>query len=286
MLHFQLHLYRGCFDVCDDDNEAIATPTLKVFLQPDTEQRPRTQSPRKGEGQEAGRSDFENLGEVISQSRQVSSLQRIFLSGSLVQDNAPSPEKVNDADRDHLQQRYQPERNYSGPLQYRLKKDIFNSASVEDAPEGAVIQRRGRFKVTSADLSPKDISTAPSNGPSNWGFGGSVSPSSPSIAAASFLPSLQCILQQNSMQKEEISKLIKCVEQLSVSTTESGEGGSNDPSQIPIASYRERELQSQLIQLQQSVGSLVEELQRQKMKNVQLEKKLNSLARKEENIQE
>lgn len=101
--------------------------------------------------------------------------------------------------------------------------------------------------------------------------------------------------------QEEISKLIKCVEQLSGSafsfhhchltyiflqqlnkqailfTAESGEGGSNDPSQvieemsglyripflvytswcfmaymqIPTASYRERELQSQLIQLQQ-----------------------------------
>lgn len=34
----------------------------------------------------------------------------------------------------------------------------------EDAPEGAVIQRRGRFKVTSADLSPKDISTVSSRG--------------------------------------------------------------------------------------------------------------------------
>lgn len=77
---------RGCFDVCDND-EATSSPTLKVFLQPDTEQRP-------DEVQEAERSDFENLGEGISQSRQVSSL-----SGSLVQDNAPSPEKVNDDDR-------------------------------------------------------------------------------------------------------------------------------------------------------------------------------------------
>ncbi|KAK1404436.1 serine/threonine-protein kinase BLUS1 [Heracleum sosnowskyi] len=269
-----LQALKGCFDVCDDD-EATASPTLKVFLQPDTEQQPRIQSPRKDEGQEAGRSDIENLGEGISQSRQVSCLQRNFLSGSLAQDYAPSPEKgLNDADRDHLQRRYQPQRNFSGPLQYHLKKDTFNCASVEDAPEGAVIQQGGRFKLTSADLSPEDISNAPLNA-SNWGYGGSVSPSSPSIAAASFLPSLQYIFQQNIMQKEEISKLIKCVEQLSVSTTESGKGGNNDPSQIPTA-YGERELQSQLIQLQQSVGRLVEELQRQKMKNVQLEKKLNS----------
>lgn len=88
VIHIYTHILvscRGCFDVCDND-EPTKSPTLKVFLQPDTEQ-------WSDEGDEAGRSDFENLGEGISQSRQVSSL-----SGSLVQDNAP-PEKVNDDDR-------------------------------------------------------------------------------------------------------------------------------------------------------------------------------------------
>ncbi|KAK1383805.1 serine/threonine-protein kinase BLUS1 [Heracleum sosnowskyi] len=276
-----LQALKGCFDVCIDD-EAIGSPSTKDFLQTETEEGMKMQSP-KDEGKEAGQSDSENAGESNSQPRHASSLQRKYLSGSFVQDHSPSPKKViNDADRDQPQTKHQPERNFSGPLQYRLKKDIFNSVSVEDAPEGAVVQRRGRFKVTSADPSPK----APSNGPSNSALGGSASPAAPSLAAASLLPSLQCILQQNTMQKEEIGKLIKCVEQLSVNSAESSEGGSNDPSQITPASFRERELQNQLSQLQQSVGSLVEELQRQKLKNAQLEKKLNSLAKKEEDIQE
>ncbi|KAL1824617.1 serine/threonine-protein kinase BLUS1 [Daucus carota subsp. sativus] len=278
-----LQALKGCFDVCNDE-EAIGSPSTKEF-RTDTEQPMKMQSPPRDEGKEAGQSDIENAGESTSQPRHTSSLQRKYLSGSFVQDHAASPKKViNDAERDPPQTKLQPERNFSGPLQYRLKKDIFSSASVEDAPEGAVVQRKGRFKVTSADPSPKI--QAPLNGPSNSGLGGSASPAGPSLAAASVLPSLQCILQQNTMQKDEIVKLIKCVEQLSVNTTESSEGGSNDPSQIPPTSYRERELQSQLTQLQQSVGSLVEELQRQKLKNVQLEKKLISLAKKEEDIQE
>ncbi|KAK3011271.1 hypothetical protein RJ639_012016, partial [Escallonia herrerae] len=48
---------------------------------------------------------------------------------------------------------------------------------------------------------------------------------------------------------------------------------------IPPASAREKELHSQVIQLQQSIGSLVEELQRQKVKNTQLEKKLHTLVK-------
>ncbi|XP_074376509.1 serine/threonine-protein kinase BLUS1 isoform X2 [Apium graveolens] len=278
-----LQALKGCFDVCNDD-EAIGSPSTKEFLQTDTEEGMKMLSP-KDEGKEAGQSgqsDIQNAGENNSQPRHASSLQRKFLSGSFVQEHVPSPKKViNDADRDLPQVKHQPERNFSGPLQYRLKKDIFNSVS-EDAPDGAVVQRRGRFKVTSADPSIK----APSNGPSNSGLGGSASPAAQSLAAASLLPSLQCILQQNTVQKEEIGKLIKCVEQLSVNSTESSEGGSNDPSQIPPVSYRERELQNQLSQLQQSVGSLVEELQRQKLKNAQLEKKLNSLAKKEEDRQQ
>jgi len=62
--------------------------------------------------------------------------------------------------------------------------------------------------------------------------------------------------------------------------------GTNEISMTPPASARERELHSQVIQLQQSIGSLVEELQRQKLKNVQLEKKLNAFGKKEEKIRE
>ncbi|RVX08682.1 hypothetical protein CK203_010984 [Vitis vinifera] len=40
--------------------------------------------------------------------------------------------------------------------------------------------------------------------------------------------------------------------------------------QIHAVSTREKELQSQVIHLQQSIGTLVEELQRQKLKNAQV----------------
>ena len=140
----------------------------------------------------------------------------------------------------------------------------------EDSSEGAVVKRKGRFQVTSADLSPKE--------PTSYFFNpvqGGTSPSNLGVTAASLLPTLQCILQQNTMQREEIVKLIKFTERGSVNPTDLSEAGTNDLPQMPANSVRERELQSMVIQLQKSIGSLVEELQRKKMKNVQLEKKLN-----------
>ncbi|KAK7281305.1 hypothetical protein RIF29_09156 [Crotalaria pallida] len=66
---------------------------------------------------------------------------------------------------------------------------IFINNYVDDTSEGAVVQRKGRFKVTSADPM----------GPSNCTFGPVVGvPSSPlkqNFIGASILPSLQCILQ-------------------------------------------------------------------------------------------
>lgn len=125
------------------------------------------------------------------------------------------------------------------------------------------MQHKGRFKVTSAELCPKG-------------------PTSSSLSAASVLPSLHSILQQNTMQREEIIKLIKLLEQTYGNHMEFAEAGSNDLSQISHASTRERELQSQVIHLQQRIGSLVEELQRQKTKNLQLERQLKAFVNKEE----
>ncbi|XP_034207063.1 serine/threonine-protein kinase BLUS1 isoform X2 [Prunus dulcis] len=153
-------------------------------------------------------------------------------------------------------------------------------SEAEDMSEGAVVQRKGRFKVTPADLSPK--------GPSNCFFGpacgGSTSPATTNLAAANVLPSLQCILQQNSLQREEIVKLIKYTEQISGTQGECTDASSSDLLQMPLASGRERELQSLVIHLQQSVGNLVEQLQRQKLKNAQLERQLKVMTNKDENI--
>ncbi|KAI5426190.1 hypothetical protein KIW84_031861 [Lathyrus oleraceus] len=59
--------------------------------------------------------------------------------------------------------------------------------------------------------------------------------------------------------------------------TESIEEGAVDIMQVTLVTAREKELHLQVIQLQQSIGSLVDELRRQKMKNVRLERQLSTV---------
>ncbi|XP_041007541.1 serine/threonine-protein kinase BLUS1 isoform X2 [Juglans microcarpa x Juglans regia] len=252
-----LQALKGCFDVCEDD-EIVSSPIAV--------------------DQRNGRSESERSEQSFLLPRHVIPEHKKFLSGSLLQENALSPKRfLGDGDRDYLQPKFQADRNYSGSLLYRQKKDANNISSVEDSSEGGVFQRKGRFKVTSADLSPK--------GPTSCIFspisGCSANPTSPSLTSASILPSLQCILRQNAMQREELIKLIKYVEQTSGKQAESAEAVPSDLLQMPPATSREKELQFQVNHLQRSVESLVEELQRHKMKNAQLEKQLNALVNRE-----
>ncbi|XVF14095.1 hypothetical protein REPUB_Repub09cG0027800 [Reevesia pubescens] len=260
-----LQALKGCFDIGEDD-EGVIRSESEQFI---------TNSSRATD-HDAGRNEGENSGQSSSLPRQVIPEHKKFMSGSLIPDNAISPKRVTgDGDRDLPQPKFQSERNYSGPLLYRQRRETNNTSS-EDASEGAVVQR-GRFKVTSADLSPK----GPTNCIFNPATGGSTSLTSLNLTASAVLPYLQCILQQNTMQREEIIRLIKYLEQTSGKLGDLTEVGTNDLLQIP-PSARERELQSQVHQLQQSIGNLVEELQRQKMKNMQLEKQLNALANNKE----
>ncbi|XP_017649339.1 serine/threonine-protein kinase BLUS1-like isoform X1 [Gossypium arboreum] len=261
-----LQALKGCFDI--GEAEGTNGPNWKGVTQLESEQLI-TKSSRAMD-QDAGRNEGENSGQSSSSTRQVIPEHKKFLSGSLIPDSAYSPNKfTGDGDRDFPQPKFPSERNYSGPLLYRQRRET-NNPSSEDSSEGAVVQR-GRFKVTSADLSPK----GPTNCTFNPATGGSTSPTSLNLRASAVLPSLQCILQQNTMQREEIIRLIKYLEQSSGKLGDLSEVGTNDLLQIPPSSTRERELQSQVLQLQQSIGNLVEELQRQKMKNMQLEKQLN-----------
>ncbi|XP_021298990.1 serine/threonine-protein kinase BLUS1 isoform X2 [Herrania umbratica] len=261
-----LQALKGCFDIGEDD-EGANSPNWKGATQSESEQII-TKSSRAAD-QDAGRNEGENSGQSSSLPRQVIPELKKFLSGSLIPDNAFSPKKVTgDGDRDFPQPKFQSDRNYSGPLLYRQRRET-NNISSEDGSEGAVVQR-GRFKVTSADLSPK----GPTNCIFNPAIGGSTCPTSLNLTASAILPSLQCILQQNTMQREEIIRLIKYLEQTY--------GKLGDSTEIAPSSLRERELQSQVIQLQQSIGNVVEELQRQKMRNMQLEKQLNALANNKE----
>ncbi|XP_019442560.1 PREDICTED: serine/threonine-protein kinase BLUS1-like isoform X1 [Lupinus angustifolius] len=247
-----LQALKGCFDICEDDVNNT--------------------SPRDNN---------ESSGPSSSLPQNAINQNKKFSSGSLLPDNFLSPKKVvTDGDRDYLQTKYYSERNHSGPLLLRQKRDTNNLPLVDDTSEGAVVQRKGRFKVTSADP------MGPSNSNSGPVFGGPSSPPNQKSVAASILHPLQCILQQNSLQREEIIKLIKYAENSSAlvtaKNTESAEAGAVDHSQVPPVTSREKELNFQVIQLQQSIGTLVEELQKQRLRNVQLEKQLSSKANKVE----
>ncbi|KAB5521102.1 hypothetical protein DKX38_025421 [Salix brachista] len=300
-----LQALKGCFDVGEEDVGAIS-PNWKVTSQTECEQQALTELSLSAINQESERNKGENSGRSGFLPRHIISDHKFLLGGPSLPDNALSPKKATcDENRDLLQPKYQPERNYSGPLLLRQKRDTNNLSSVEDTSEGAVVQRKGRFKVTSADLSPK----GPVNCCFNPNGGGSASATTSNPAASPVLPSLQCILQQNNLQREEILKLIKYVEQTSGKLLESGEAAANDLLLISPTWTRERELQAQVIGLQQryeerpktksseiipcypgmklklvshvSVESLFEELQRQKRKNVQLERQLNACINKE-----
>ncbi|GMI68397.1 MITOGEN-ACTIVATED PROTEIN KINASE KINASE KINASE KINASE4, TARGET OF TEMPERATURE3 [Hibiscus trionum] len=261
-----LQALKGCFDIVEDE-EGANSPNQRGATQLESEQFITNSS--RAMDQDAGRYEGENSRQSSSLPRQVIPQHKKFWSGSLIPDNLPPGKVTGNRDRDFLQPKFQSERNHSGPLLYRQRRETNKTSS--DALEGPVVQR-GRFKVTSADLSPK--------GPSNYRFnpstGSLTSPASLNTTTSLFLPCLQSILQQNTVQREEIVRMIKYLEQTSGKLGDSTVVGSNDLLQIPLPSERERELQSQVLQLQHSVRNLFEELQRQKSKNILLEKQLNA----------
>ncbi|XP_077244112.1 protein kinase superfamily protein isoform X2 [Tasmannia lanceolata] len=241
-----LQALKGYFD-CENDVSS-SSPEWKDAVRSDSEQNFQLQQPSQVMDQGSQKNNGETMEKSSSLPRNAISIsgRHKFLSGSLLPDHVLSPRKVaGDSDRENQQQRSQSDQNFSGPLLYRQKKDINNHISatvhaLEDTTEGTVVQRKGRFKVTSADVGLK--SAPSSNCLSNPACGASANPTIPS---SSVLPSLQHILQQNTMQRDQIIKLIKCVEQNS-GHSEVADGYINDLSQLSSASSsRERELQSQ-----------------------------------------
>ncbi|KAI3824005.1 hypothetical protein L1987_05452 [Smallanthus sonchifolius] len=268
---------KGCFDVGQNDvadDEDTVNPTVGDESQSDIEQHCTMKLSLKSEDQ-AEQNDAELLEHKKSLPRPTIISPKKYSSGSLLPDKVFSSKKfVGDFERESTQRGFRVERSYSGPIQGRQKNNKTNSYS-EDASEEAVVQLKGRFKVTSVDLKVPVV---------NSNFSGTISPPTSSIAA-SVVSSLQTILYHSTLQKEELNRLIKFVEQISGNSVESVESGINGLSQTPLTSPRERELQSQLTQLQQRNTILAEKLQRQKMMNAQLEMKLSDLM-KRENMEE
>ncbi|XP_043706833.1 serine/threonine-protein kinase BLUS1-like isoform X2 [Telopea speciosissima] len=149
-----LQALKGCFDVHED--EIITSgPNWKDSIQSNSEQfQVQSLSMAEPDDQEIKKCDGENLEKGSSLPKYMIPGRQKFFSGSILPDNVLSPHKkvYGDGDRDNGHLKSQIERNYSGQL-YRQKRDMDN-IPYDDA-SGAVIQRKGRFKVTSADLSPK-----------------------------------------------------------------------------------------------------------------------------------
>ncbi|XP_024008363.1 serine/threonine-protein kinase OSR1 [Eutrema salsugineum] len=91
-------------------------------------------------------------------------------------------------------------------------------------------------------------------------------------AASEILPLLQSLLVQNDIQRDKVIRLIRFFDR-----TAETENPISNTEGVQIYPSRERELQSQVNLLEQSVEILVEELKRRKDINGQLERQIRSL---------
>ncbi|KAK1326903.1 Calcium-dependent protein kinase 8 [Acorus calamus] len=269
-----LQALKGCFDVFEGEEDATS-PNLK---KPDTESMFQLQSSSQVENSDSRLNNGVVLERKLSSAKNVSAPGQHprFLSGPLISESGVSSKKVvGDGERGEMPQKNQSEGNYSGTLFYHQMKEPIaaNTHELEEGAEGRYVQHKGRFKVTSADINAKGTSTT--NCSANTGAS-----TNSTITPASILPSLQYMLQQNNMQREQIIKLIRSMEQMSGQNMELSDARSSDLLQVPATS-RERELQTYMATLQQSIWNLVEELHRMKIRNTQLEQQLNNLTNKE-----
>uniref|UniRef100_A0A7N0U129 Protein kinase domain-containing protein n=1 Tax=Kalanchoe fedtschenkoi TaxID=63787 RepID=A0A7N0U129_KALFE len=138
----------------------------------------------------------------------------------------------------------------------------------EDEEPG--FQCKGRFTVIRPDPCSKDSLSANTLNSELSSLNGRL---------ASSL--LQRLIKQNSMLRDEILRLMRYVDQKTANMEPADTTANNERLEFSLAAARERDLQSQVMNMQQSVNKLVEELQRQKLKNAQLERQLTALQTKE-----
>jgi len=215
---------------------------------------------------------------------------RKVLSGPLGSEHVITSSRggTGDGDRERHERRPQ-HRNYSGPLMHGSKDiDSYSEPSkLLDKLKVAFVQQKGRFKVTSEDvdlnetLSQATSMTRPSFAPWN---------NAATVSASAILPDLQSILEQNIMQRDQIIFLMKHVSQGEIpparrltelnSKSTSSSAAENFVSEVP--SDRELWILQQTAEMERRVESLVDELQRVKMTNIQLERQLNAAFNREE----
>ncbi|KAL6592722.1 hypothetical protein ACP70R_049397 [Stipagrostis hirtigluma subsp. patula] len=289
-----LEALKSCFDVCDADDPDPTSNDSRV--QPSVESVPVQQFPKLEHNKSANCN-----GESLERSASVplnwsnSGCHKIS-SGSLIPEQVLSPymNAGNDLERDEFRPRNASNRNRSGPLLFRQMKDsrthlsatrfqfglphpFLRAAASEEQPEGKVVRRRGRFQVTSDNTAQKVASSASS---SSGRINIPIGALRPNLKPSAILPTLQFLMQQNAMQKEILSRLISSIEETSAASDASTTGLSQSLG-VPV---REKELQSYVVHLQQSVNELAEEVQRLKFRNNQLEQQINSLSKKDERL--
>uniref|UniRef100_A0A453RGQ0 Protein kinase domain-containing protein n=1 Tax=Aegilops tauschii subsp. strangulata TaxID=200361 RepID=A0A453RGQ0_AEGTS len=274
-----LEALKSCFDVGGDDDPDPTATNLRV--QPSMESISPVQQFSEMDHSRSDNCNGENLERSVSvPSNLGNSVYPKFSSGSLIPEHVLSPYKNvgSDSRRNDFHQKNPSSRNRSGPLFFRQMKDIRPHLSVapDEASEGNVVQRRGRFQVTSDNPGQKVASSASSNSRPNLPSG----VTRPASNSSTILPTLQFLMQQNSMQKEVLSRLISSIEE----TSDVSDASTVGLSQSSGSLAREKGLESYVVQLQRSVTELAEEVQRLKLRNNQLEQQINGLSKKDERL--
>lgn len=269
---------KSCFDVCGaDDLDPTATDSR---AQPSVGTLP-FQQLQKVEHCKSANCNGESLERSVSvPTNLVTSGYHKHSSGSLIPEQVLSPCLSSDLERDGFHQKNPSSRNRSGPLLFRQMKDSRTHQSVapEESSEGKIIRRRGRFQVTSDSISQK-VATSACSSSSRINLPIEAARSNPKSPA--ILPTLQFLMQQNTLQKEVLSRLISSIEETS-DDSEASTSGSYQSSGGPA---REKELHLYVLQLQRSVTELAEEVQRLKLQNNQLEQQISVLSRRDERSQ-
>ncbi|KAL5224937.1 hypothetical protein ABZP36_011576 [Zizania latifolia] len=271
-----LEALKSCFDVYGDDDPC---PT-NLREQPNVESVSPMHQFAKIEDDKNGNCNAESLERSASvPSNLANSVSHKFLSGSMMPEHVLSPFKNvgNDSARNKFHQKNPCNMNRSGPL-FRQMKDSSALLPVEpeEPSEGKVVQRRGRFQVISDSIAQKVASSASSSRWSNLPTGVTRATINPST----ILPILHFLMQQNTMQKDVLSRLISSIEETS-DAADSSMIGSSQPSGLH---FREKELQLYIANLQESVTELAEEVQKLQLRNYQLEVQINALPKKDERL--
>ncbi|KAM0913224.1 hypothetical protein ACQ4PT_012288 [Festuca glaucescens] len=273
-----LEALKSCFDVCGDDD--LDPTAMNLRVQASTESTSPVQEFQQMQHSRSENFNGENLERNVSVPSNLGNSHK-FSSGSLIPEHVLSPYKNvgSDSQRNEFHQKNPCSRNRSGPLFFRQMKDTRSHlpGAPDPSSEGNVVQRRGRFQVTSDNPAQK-IAPPVSSSRTNLSSG-VIRPAS---NLSTILPTLQFLMQQNNMQKEVLSRLISSVEE----TSDSSDASTVSSSQSPGSLVREKGLESYVVHLQRSVTELAEEVQRLKLRNNQLEQQINGLSKKDERLRE